>query len=190
MRWMVANAVVLVDNADNDDGVVVRARDGDPSAWDELYRACYPRLLAYAGRRTGRDSAGDIVAETMARAVESVHRYDPAAGRFEAWLFGICRLVVLQHVRRTGRGRVAPVVEATSGGDLADGVQADEEASAMRAAYARLTSEERELLDLRVIAALTAEEVGTILGRRPGAVRMAQSRALTRLRIFYEEVYR
>ena len=60
----------------------------------------------------------------------------------------------------------------------------------MRVAYGRLTDEERELLDLRVIGALSAEEVGELLNRRPGAVRTAQSRALARLRIFFEEVYR
>jgi RNA polymerase sigma-70 factor (ECF subfamily) len=73
---------------------------------------------------------------------------------------------------------------------VGEGVVADEEARAMRVAYGKLSEDERELLDLRVIGALSAEEVGEILGRRPGAIRTAQSRALTRLRIFFEEVYR
>ena len=56
------------------------------------------------------------------------------------------------------------------------------------AAFARLRPEERDLLELRVTAGLDAEEVATVLGKRPGAVRMAQARALARLRTFLEEV--
>jgi RNA polymerase sigma-70 factor (ECF subfamily) len=65
-------------------------------------------------------------------------------------------------------------------------VLADEHA-AVRRAFDRLGDEERELLELRLIAGLSADEVAHVLGRRPGAVRMAQSRALIRLRAILEE---
>jgi RNA polymerase sigma-70 factor (ECF subfamily) len=97
--------------------------------------------------------------------------------------------VLLQAARQAGRPTRAPLAEGAADG-VDDALHTDEEATAMRAAYERLTDEERELLDLRVIGALSAGEVGTILGRRAGAVRMAQSRALERLRVFFEEVYR
>ena len=58
----------------------------------------------------------------------------------------------------------------------------------MRQAFARLSDADRELLELRVVAGLSAEEAAAVLGRRPGAVRMAQSRALTRLRRHLGEV--
>jgi RNA polymerase sigma-70 factor (ECF subfamily) len=170
--------------------LVERARDGDGDAWDELYRATYPRLLAYVRRRLADDVARDIVGETMARAVESIDRYDPSRGRFEAWLFGICRMLLLQTARKAGRANRAPLPDGAEAVVASEGIVADEEATAMRVAYGRLSDDERELLDLRVIGALSAEEVGEILGRKPGAIRTAQSRALTRLRIFFEEVYR
>ena len=58
----------------------------------------------------------------------------------------------------------------------------------MRVAFERLAPEERELLELRVQGGLSSEEVGVLLGKRPGAVRMAQARALQRLRREWEEV--
>jgi RNA polymerase sigma-70 factor, ECF subfamily len=58
----------------------------------------------------------------------------------------------------------------------------------MRLAFERLAPEERELLELRVQGGLSSEEVGKLLGKRPGAVRMAQVRALQRLRREWEEV--
>ena len=62
-----------------------------------------------------------------------------------------------------------------------------EEYAAERRAFDRLPDSERELLELRLIAGLTSEETAHVLGRRPGAVRMAQSRALSRLRAILEE---
>ena len=60
----------------------------------------------------------------------------------------------------------------------------------MREAYTRLSDDDREVLDLRVVAGLSADEVAAVLGKQPGAVRMAQSRALERLRQHFGEVYR
>lgn len=60
----------------------------------------------------------------------------------------------------------------------------------MKRAYRMLSDDDRDILDLRVIGGLTAEDVGSLLDRKPGAVRMAQSRALERLREHFKEVYR
>jgi RNA polymerase sigma-70 factor (ECF subfamily) len=60
-------------------------------------------------------------------------------------------------------------------------VVGDEQAS-VRAAFALLPDRDRELLELRVVAGLSSEEVAAILDMRPGAVRTAQARALDKLR--------
>ena len=65
---------------------------------------------------------------------------------------------------------------------LAEVTLADEEAADLRAAFAALPAADREVLALRVIAGLSADDVARVLGKRAGAVRMAQSRALGKLR--------
>jgi RNA polymerase sigma-70 factor (ECF subfamily) len=65
-------------------------------------------------------------------------------------------------------------------------VLADEHA-AVRRALERLPADDREMLELRVVAGLSSDEVAYVLGMRPGAVRTAQSRALTRLRTYLAE---
>jgi RNA polymerase sigma-70 factor (ECF subfamily) len=52
----------------------------------------------------------------------------------------------------------------------------------------RLPENLRELLLLRVAVGLSAEETGRALGMTPGAVRVAQHRALSRLRAYAAEV--
>ena len=51
-----------------------------------------------------------------------------------------------------------------------------------RALLARLPGHLRELVILRVVTGLSAEETGNVLGMSAGAVRVAQHRALARLR--------
>ncbi|MDO8188137.1 sigma-70 family RNA polymerase sigma factor [Conexibacter sp. JD483] len=166
--------------------LVQRARAGDQAAWELLYRHAYPRLLAYARRRLPGDaSPEDAVLETMTRALEKIDRFRWRDGGFDAWLFGILRLVVLEHQRADRRAR--PVAElperaAPAGDEPAEQALRAERHGLLRRAFARLSDSDRELLELRVVGELSAEEVATVVGRRAGAVRMAQTRALDRLR--------
>jgi RNA polymerase sigma-70 factor (ECF subfamily) len=175
------------------DALVDAARRGDAGAWEALYRRAHPRLLAYARRRLPSDDAArDAVSETMARAVRSIGRYRGEGGGFDAWLSGIVRHVVLD-AQRSARRRggsatvsvslsaVVPEVASLDPGPE-DVLVGSFEASAVRSAFARLSAADQELLELRVVLGLSSDEVAAVLGKRAGAVRMAQARALERLR--------
>jgi RNA polymerase sigma-70 factor (ECF subfamily) len=176
----------------NGTGLVDAARRGDQEAWSTLYKRAYPRLVAFAHRRLGSaDLAREAVSETMVRAVAAIDSYARDDDGFTPWLFGICRHVVADIHRfryRESHERLVRL-DGSSAGPL-DAVVENEERSLVRTAFGRLEADERELLELRVVAGLSAAEVATVLGKRPGAVRMAQMRALSRLRVFVEEVSR
>jgi RNA polymerase sigma-70 factor (ECF subfamily) len=161
------------------------ARTGDREAWEILYRNVYPRLLAYARRRLGSASAGDAVSETMTRAVAKIESFEWQGGGFDAWLFGILRHVVLDTQRRQGHPEPLVLREPSLAGPL-DEVLGAEERTALWAAFTQLAPADREVLELRVMAGLSSEEVAGVLGKKPGTVRMAQQRALGRLRLLLE----
>jgi RNA polymerase sigma-70 factor (ECF subfamily) len=169
------------------DTLVERAGAADADAWEALYRRAYPGLLAYAARRLGTEHGKDAVGETMARAVAGIGSFRREGGGFDAWLYGILRHVVIDAQRRAVRERRRRVPGAACDATPLDHVLGGEEAVAVRAAFARLSPAEQEVLELRVVAGLTAEEVGALLGKRPGAVRTAQSRALASLRRALEQ---
>ena len=178
-----------MDEPEGTRSLVERAQQGDEDAWHTLYGRAYPRMLAYARRRLfDVDEARDAVSETMVRAVGKISRFTWSGGGFDAWLFGILRHVVLDAQRAAGRRRPLPAVDGVAADDdpLGD-ILKGEEVAAVRAAFARLEPREQELLELRVVAQLSADEVAGVLGKRPGAVRMAQSRALSRLRALMDE---
>lgn len=164
------------------------AKVGDET-WDAVYARVAPRLGAYCRRRLPHDDAEDAVSETLARGVAALPRYQDTGLGVDAWLFGICRNVVLDQQRRSwrrgsARGRDALAAAAWQPDDAGpmDALLGREEAHLLRLAFARLSTDDREILELRVVAGLDAEGVAAVLGKKAGAIRMAQSRALARLR--------
>lgn len=165
------------------DGEVARLRAGDARSWEMLYRRMYPSMLAYAERRvTSKEEAQDAVSEALTRTVASMDRLADTGATPESWLFGVLRHVVLDRQRSSYRHRDLPVHrEVIADGPLESVVVSDEQAT-VKAAFARLPDRDRELLELRVVAGLSSEEVASILDMLPGAVRTAQARALAKLR--------
>ncbi len=171
-------------------GLVDRAATGDPDAWEALYRRSYGPLFGFARRRLFDDQAAeDAVSETMARALDGIDRFTWQGGGFDAWLYGIVRNVVreLSRARWRSAGPVTDERPTTERGPEEHAVAVDDTAW-LREAFCRLSDEDREILELRVQGGLTSEEVGRLLGKQPGTIRMAQARALQRLRVEMEGV--
>jgi RNA polymerase sigma-70 factor (ECF subfamily) len=170
--------------------LVEGAQRGDPESWSAIYREVYPRLVRFAYHRlSDEDEARDAASETMARAVDGIDRCEGAA--FTGWLFGICRNVVSDCLReRYRRPYVSDEIEEHAAIDVA--ARPDEEVvnlddyRRVRAAFCRLEADEREVLEMRVVAGMSSEQVALALGKRAGAVRMAQMRATSRLRTFLD----
>ena len=178
-----------MDDTVEQNGEVGRLRAGDPLSWEALYRRMYPSMLAYARRRVGtNEEAQDAVSEALTRTVAGIDRLGVTGASPESWLFGVLRHVVLDRQRSSYRQRELPVRREIDATDPLESVVLGEERDAGRAAFDRLPERDRELLELRIVAGLSADEVAAVLDMRPGAVRTAQSRALERLRGMLLEV--
>jgi RNA polymerase sigma-70 factor (ECF subfamily) len=170
--------------------LVDRALHGDADAWATLYARLRPRLFAFSMRRLGnREDAEDAVAETMMRAVRSAGQFRWRGAGFDAWVFRICKNVIIDMSRSRGK-QVAMAGKAERPADpvsVEEQVALSEEHAAVRRALSQLGDDDRELLELRVVGGLSSDEAAYVLGRRPGTVRVAQSRALKRLRAHLAE---
>src|SRR5262249_59080723 len=117
-------------------------------------------------------------------------RYRGLGRAFGAFGFGHGSHKGADGMRRGGRLAVPPEV-LPDGPDEQPGpeetVVAYLEAQRAKELLARLPGHLRELVILRVVAGLSAEETGNVLGMSAGAVRVAQHRALARLRAFAVE---
>ena len=147
-----------------------------------VVRYCRARL----SRMTGYYQVADDVAQEVCIAVLSaLPRYQDMGRPFASFVFGIASHKVADAVRNASRLAI-PTEDLPDGPDDRPGpeetVVAYIEAERVRSLLARLPLHQRELLVLRVLTGLSAEETGRALGMSAGAVRVAQHRAIARLR--------
>ena len=169
-----------------DNAVVDAAKRGDPSSWEAAYLAYGRALMGFLMLRLdNQDDALEALSETFARAIGKASSFRGDTYAFRAWLFSIARNVSADQHRQRARLVVVPdCPEADdraqpSGEDLA---VIQDDVAALRRGFARLPRDDQELLWLRVCSGLSAAEVGEVVGKRAGAVRMQQLRALQALR--------
>ncbi|UGQ15404.1 RNA polymerase sigma factor ShbA [Yinghuangia sp. ASG 101] len=175
--------------------VVVRAVQGDLQATDELLAYVRPLVLRYCRARLGRvpgaeHAADDAAQEVCLAVLSALPRYRDEGRPFEAFVFGIAAHKVVDVQRAAVRAAV-PTCDLPEAIDddpgPEDQVVRRSDAAQARALLGRLPDNLRELLVLRVAVGLSAEETGRAMGMSPGAVRVAQHRALSRLRALAEE---
>ncbi|MEV4110783.1 sigma-70 family RNA polymerase sigma factor [Nonomuraea sp. NPDC049695] len=166
------------------------AVQGDRSAIESLLGELRPMVVRYCRARLGRVSgqyhiADDVAQEVCIAVLSALPRYRDMGRPFASFVFGIASHKVADALRSSVRSAV-PTQDLPDGPD--DGPGPEEtvvryiEVEHARRLLARLPQNQRELLLLRVVSGLSAEETGNVLGMSPGAVRVAQHRALARLR--------
>jgi RNA polymerase sigma-70 factor, ECF subfamily len=163
---------------------------GHPGATEALLERIRPMVVRYCRARLGRITghyyvADDVAQEVCLAVLAALPRYRDMGRPFASFVFGIASHKVADAVRNASRLAV-PYEDLPDGPDERPGpeetVVACIEAERTRALLAQLPHHLRELLILRVVTGLSAEETGNVLGMSAGAVRVAQHRALARLR--------
>ena len=163
---------------------------GQPAAIDTLLRQIRPMIVRYCRARLSRISghyqaADDVAQEVCIAVLSALPRYQDMGRPFASFVFGIASHKVADAMRSAARLAI-PTEDLPDGPGERPGpeetVVAYLEAEFAHALLARLPVNQRELLVMRVLSGLTAEETGRELGMSPGAVRVAQHRALARLR--------
>jgi RNA polymerase sigma-70 factor (ECF subfamily) len=138
------------------------------------------RVYAYVAYRLGDGpDAEDVTSDAFERALRYRSSYDPRKGPPAAWLVGIARRAVDDHLASHRPVPEADVAERAAPGELETDVV---RRLAVATAVARLDERDRELVALRYGADLTARQIGELLDLRTNAVEVALHRALARLR--------
>jgi len=155
---------------------------------EAVLRAMRPVILRYCRARLSHHVADDVAQEVCLALIAARHgRLDglPTGRTVTAYAFGIAQHKVADAMRASARLAVS-VPELP---DIADGrpgpeeiVLARWEGEQVRRALAQLPPPQRRLLQLRVVSGFTAAETGAVLGMSAEAVRVAQHRALARMR--------
>ena len=177
--------------ASDDDTILVAQAKRDRHAFAPLYRRYVEAVYRYCFRHLGsQEEAEDATSQIFTQVLAALPRLDDQP--FRAWLFTIAQNVVTDVHRHRAKAAWPSSSLAPHGVvELADPepspehqALAAEQGRTIRALLAQLPEEPRHLLELR-LAGLTDAEIAQVLGRSHGAVRVAQHRAVMRLRALH-----
>jgi RNA polymerase sigma-70 factor (ECF subfamily) len=167
------------------------AMAGDQRALDRLIAHIRPLVIRYCRSRLGRTehvygTPDDVAQEVCIAVYKALPSYRKLGRPFLSFVYGIAAHKVADARRAAARDRSEPTDQSLDRVCLDAGPElfAEREDSARRLAgvLTILTDKQREILLMRVVLGRSAEETADMLGSTPGAVRVAQHRALTRLR--------
>ena len=158
------------------------------TAWERfeaLYRSSRDDLYAYVATLL-RDPAAaeDVTALAFERAYRRRRTFDRRRGEERAWLFGIARNAALDELRRRARiARMAAEPQDQAGAHAADDPEdVALRRTAVRAALARLSAREREVVALKFHAGMANTELARVLGVSETAAGTLLYRTMQKLR--------
>jgi len=173
------------------DAAVAEAVAGSRDALREVVEIIRPVVVRYVRARIGSAersglSADDVAQEVCLAAIQALPRYQDQGRPFLAFVYGIASHKVADAHRAAARNRseptdVVPERSSLDAGPEQMALQSDS-AARMNRLLAVLPEKQREILTLRIVVGLSAEETAAAVGSTPGAVRVAQHRALSRLK--------
>lgn len=163
----------------------VRAAQRDRAAFGMLYRRYVDRVYGYCFYLLGdHHDAEDATERTFLAALGAIDRYRDEGATFRAWLFRIAHNQLANALRARARQKATPLEDAGEpivDADPAGAIGRAEEHRRIRRALEALPEERRQVVILRFVDGLSAAEIGAVLGRSPGAIRVLQHRALREL---------
>jgi RNA polymerase sigma-70 factor (ECF subfamily) len=170
------------------ESLLARARNGAPSAWEQLFRQLAPAVAGYLRLRGAREP-DDLTSEVFLAVFRNLPTFHGTEANFRSWVFVIAHRRLLDE--RRNRSRRPTVVDESfedSSGDQALG--GDAEADALRrlatervqAICSRLVPDQRDVLLLRIVGDLTVDQIAEVLEKSPGAVKQLQRRGFEAVR--------
>jgi RNA polymerase sigma factor (sigma-70 family) len=171
--------------ADAFPAVLLAAQSGAPWACTNLWVDHAPAVTAFL-RARGSSEPEDLTSEVFLAVFDQLDRFRGDESAFRTFVFSIAYRRLVDELRRRSRRGVHEEWSAES--DSRRSPSAEQEAhermadASARALLDELPPDQRNVMVLRIIADLTVDQVAEILGKRPGAVKALQRRALESLR--------
>lgn len=150
-----------------DEDLVVRLRTGDLAAFDELYVRYERRLFGYLRRFVGDRTLAEDLFQEVFLTVLADRSFDPARGKFGAWVFTVAR----NRWRMHGRHAAVQAANAPAAPPVLDPEDTAGRKKSVREAMAALSNAQQELLVLKQVGELSYREIAELHGVHEGTIK-------------------
>lgn len=171
----------------SEEALLASAAAFDETALGELYDRYESRIYSYIFRRTGDATlAEDLTAQVFLKMLEAIRSSKAWHSSFSGWLYRIAHNAVIDYYRQRDRQQLVQLEDAVSvvASDHNPVVIAETnmDANRLRAAIARLTEEQADVIGLRFLEGYSISEVAIMMDKTEGSIKALQYRAVATLR--------
>ncbi|WP_287152469.1 sigma-70 family RNA polymerase sigma factor [Candidatus Solincola tengchongensis] len=170
----------------HEDGVLLQRARERREAFEALYTKYLRKIYTYVYYRVGNaEDAEDITESVFLHALVHLDRYQDRGIPFSAWLLRIAHNLVANWHRSASRSRSVALeaVEELHDEGLSpeEALERAEEIRRLREAFASLPEERQQVLILRFAEGMRHREIGEVMGKSAGAVKVLVHRSLISL---------
>lgn len=176
--------------------LLARITKRERAAFEQLYTRYSNILYATAMKFLKEDAdAQDVVQDVFIQIWDKAKLYDPAKGKPLTWALTMTRNRSIDRIRAIQRRtrlrddfEKETVADESAGiREALSGVDASERTQILRDAVARLSPEQRKVIDLAFFGGLTQSEIADRLGEPLGTVKARARRGLMKLKEYLGE---
>jgi RNA polymerase sigma-70 factor (ECF subfamily) len=168
-----------------EDQLVERAKT-DADAFGELYDHYFGQIYRFAYSRTrDQDAAEEVTQEVFMKALRAMPRYRASGHPFSSWLYQISANAIADHFRQrrpqASLDGAVEIVDPTR--PVAERVVESAEAARVWAAIDGLPEQQRTAMTLKLGEDLKLAQIGEIMGKSEGAVKLLVHRGMIGVRL-------
>lgn len=165
--------------------MLAAARAGEPQGCAGLWHTFAPAVASYARAKGSADPDG-LTSDVFLAVFGQLSRFEGDESGFRGLIFTIAHRRLVDELRaRARRGTSVPWSEygdRRSVPSAEDSAAEAEGTTEVRRLLGRLSADQRDVLELRILSDLTVDQTAAVLGKRVGAVKALQRRGLEALR--------
>ncbi len=169
----------------DEESLVQRAKQGDETAFAQLYEEYFDKIYRYVTIRMGdKMEAEDITQQVFLNAIKAISSFKWKGVPFSAWLFRIAHNQVVDYLRKSKKRVLAPLQESlvASNSDPQEIFERKLDIERLTLATKKLTPAQQEVISLRFAAEMSVAQAAKVMGRSEGAVKALQHSAVVALR--------
>lgn len=169
---------------DSEDRLLALAKAYDRQALATIYDEYHPPIYRYVSRQVeDMDTARDLTSEVFNRFLSALESGQGPDRSVRSWLYSCAHNLVVDHYRRRQFRGHLPLPEQLADDQANPALEAENRINADRAirALQTLTPDQRQVITLKFLAAMSNDEVAAIMDKPVNAVKSLQHRGLVSL---------